>query len=146
MKSAECTLKRIVALSGNKVPLKRGSIVGPVSTHPKLGDVVEVEWDFGGIQKITPRSLITKREADALEEKLYAEEYVKQMASQEQWTEVERQVHDKMLHAAELINEAAALVSENKADNSAITEMYESCAPLMNALHNAGWDTSSLNS
>jgi hypothetical protein len=135
MKASQCTLKSVVALSGKVSPLKRGIIVGPVSTHPSLGEVVIVEWYDNNIQKITTRSLLTEYEADQFDEKTLAAE----AKLESEWSAVEAKVRAKVDAAAKLIGEAGKMA--NEVDR--VLAGMDIGSSLENAMKSAGWNTSS---
>ena len=138
MESKDCTMNRDVALAGGKVPLRRGTIVGPVSSHAQLGEVVVVEWkDSGQLQKVTPRSLLTESEAMAKEE----EWQVAAIQLEKDFDKVTKKVKAKMEEVASLVDEAAKLA---KAGGHDLYDMYEAVRPLLRAMDRAGWSTSSL--
>jgi len=135
MKASQLKLKTIVALTGKTAPLKRGVIVGPVSTHPSLGEVVVVEWYDNNIQKITTRSLLTEYEADQFDEKTLAAE----AKLEEEWNAVEDQVRGKVNAAAKLISEAAKIATDSGHN---LSEM-DCTGNLEDAMDEGGWNTSS---
>lgn len=135
MEAKDCTLKRHVALAGQKAPLPRGHIAGPVSVHPTAGEVVIVEWDNGQIQKVTLRSLLTTEEAMAKEVELNAAA----QKLEEEFSEVELKIKEKMVKAGKLISEAAKLA---ESVGQELPEMGVTGA-LQSAMDRAGWRTSS---
>jgi hypothetical protein len=135
MEAKDCTLKRHVALAGQKAPLQRGYIAGPVSLHPTAGEVVIVEWDNGQIQKVTLRSLLTTEEAMAKEVELEAAA----QKLEEEFSDVEKKIKEKLAKAGKLISEAAKLAESvgQELPEMGVTGVLES------AMDRAGWRTSS---
>lgn len=135
MEAKDCTLKRFVALAGQKSPLQRGHIVGPVSLHPTAGEVVIVEWDNGQIQKVTLRSILSNEEAMVRETELHAAA----AKLEEEFSDVEKKIKEKMVKAGKLISEAAKLA---ETVGQELPEMGVT-GPLEAAMDRAGWRTSS---
>lgn len=108
---------------------RAGTVIGPV---PKSPGMVMVEWDYpqGEITKVSASTLITEEEAEATKLKL-----------EDDFDSLQKQLHDKLQQAAELISEAAEQARKHGHD---LSEMYDTIDPLMDALDNAGWCSSSL--
>jgi hypothetical protein len=135
MEAKECTLKRRVALAGNTSPLQKGTIVGPVTPHPTAGEVVIVEWDNGQIQKVTLRSILTTEDAAVKEAELEAAA----AKLEDEFSEVEKKIKEKMTKAGKLIAEAAKLAESVGQELPDMDAAYT----LQSAMDKAGWRTSS---
>lgn len=106
-----------------------GTVIGPV---PKSPGMVMVEWDYpaGEITKVSVTTLMTEAEAEAAKAKL-----------EDDFEALQDQLRDKLQQAADLINEAQ---KEAQAHGHSLVDMYDATSPLMDALDEAGWRTSSL--
>jgi hypothetical protein len=137
LKNTDCTLGIVVALDQKTLPLQRGHIAGPVTTHPSAGEVVVVEWKNGTLQKVTLRSLILEEEANRIEAEL-------QLAKDKLEAEFEKtaeEVGKKLIAAAKLVREAAVIA--DKAGSDLTTDFYDATHELERAMDQAGWSTSS---
>lgn len=141
MSSHPFTRDTRVALKGESVPLQRGTVVG--AAKPTIGslnvplEAVVVEWDKGGVQKVTIRSIILETEAEAEEAKLTKEKE----KLEEEFDSAANQIQEKLAKAAKLISESASLAEGAGTD---LQSLYEETRPLMRALDDAGWSTSSM--
>jgi hypothetical protein len=135
MRKEDCLLDTIVALNATTAttaPLRRGKVVGFGAS-----EIVLVEWPGGTISKASMRNLLTEQEADIKEAKLLA----KEAELNREFNEASKQIKDKLTTASNLIIEASKLAAKNHTD---LQSMYDECRPLMQALDNAGWSTSSM--
>lgn len=137
LKDTDCTLGVVVALDQKTLPLKRGYIAGPATTHPSAGEVVIVEWKNGTLQKVTLRSLILEEEANRIEAELQS---AKDKLEAE-FDATSYEIAKKMKAAGKLVAEAAALAAKH--DATLIDEFHEFVDPLESAMSHAGWRTSS---
>lgn len=106
MNSKDCYLNRRVALLGNKAPLQKGSIVGSVTIHPTLGEVVPVQWDNGNLQNITLRSLLNETETSLKEADLAP---ASAATGGRKATATDKKVRAKLDQAHDLLEEACNL-------------------------------------
>ncbi len=107
----------------------RGEVVG---FNPKNGKLlVEQEnWRGTEVKEWDPATTLSEAEAN---EKLSKME--------EEYNAVAAQVAEKVAAAAALLNEASSIADKKGFD---LQSMYEEVRPLMRALDNAGWSTSSM--
>lgn len=145
LKNTDCVMGTAVALNERVLPLKRGHVAGPVTTHPTAGEVVIVEWpaNWGAntLQKVTLRSLLNEEDATKLEAELQIEAdaaKAKQDKLEAEFQQTAKEVSKKMKAAAKLIREASDLAGGNLQDN-----FYEATRELERAMDEAGWSTSS---
>jgi hypothetical protein len=137
MNPQDCKTNTRVAMISKTQPCPKGTIKSEVEKHPSHGQVVIVEWDHGNIQKMTLRSLITEKEGLAQDARIKAEEE----RLETEWEKAQSQVGAKLQEAANAVNEAARLA---KATGHELQEMYDATRPLMRAISNAGWNSSSM--
>lgn len=141
MSSHPFTAQVRVALKGESVPLQRGTVVG--AAKPQVGslnvplDSVIVEWDNGAVQKVTIRSLILESQVEAEEAKMMKENE----KLEEEFADLTTQIQEKLAQAAKLISESTSLAEEAGTD---LQSLYDETRPLMRALDDAGWSTSSM--
>jgi len=133
IKESDCKVGMRVAFAQRTFPCNKGKL----STLPERGIVI-VEWDSGNINKQSLSSLLTEAEGLERDIKLKAE----QEALEAEWVAVSVEIEKKIKEAAELINQASSLAKDK--GRSLSYDMYEEIYPLMSALDNAGWRTSSL--
>lgn len=114
----------------------KGEIIGigkcPMTGKPKYA----VKWDESWMNGLVPKEsyagdLMFEAEANALWSKLESE-----------FKAVENHIKDKLQVAARAIAEASEIASGAKMD---LSSMWEATRPLMNAMDEVGWRTSSLN-
>lgn len=137
MNADSCRMGTRVALVSKTQPCHKGTVKGEVEPHKTHGHVVIVEWDHGALQKVTLRSLITEAEGKDRDAQIKAEEE----RLEAEWSLAEEQVKAKLQEAANALNEAAALAKKAGHD---LLDMYDAAYPLMRAMDNAGWRSSSL--
>lgn len=148
LKNTDCTMGAKVALDQRLLPMKRGVVAGPVTTHPTAGEVVIVEWpaDWGAntLQKVTLRSLITDAEANKVEAELQVEAdklKAKQDKLNAEFEATSKEIAKKLKAAAKSITEAGNLA--DKAGKDLTTDFYDATRELERAMDGAGWSTSS---
>lgn len=137
MKTEQCIMDTRVFLTGTTLPLQSGKIAGPVTQHPSAGEVVVVEWSSGLMQKVTIRSLLTEPEADVKTSQMAEEAF----SLEQEWQQKASTIGDKMKIAAKLIKEADQLAHKSGHE---LMYLYDEVHPLMKALSDAGWSTSSM--
>lgn len=137
MNVADCKMHTRVAMVSKEQPCHKGTVKGEVEKHPTLNHVVIVEWDHGNLQKVSLRSLITEAEGKAQDTRIKAE----QERLESEWQKTEKQVAAKLQEAANAVNQAIELASKSGKE---LYEMYEEARPLMRALNDAGWNSSSM--
>ncbi len=135
MKVEDCTIGTVVYFVGGASP-RKAKIAGVTSKHPTAGDVVIVEWDGGGLDKVVIAKLLNEVDGKAEQDRLEAEA----QKLEEEFEKVQKACKDKLQKAAELINEAAKVAEAHGQD---LMDMYEAVRPLERAMDNAGWRTSS---
>lgn len=148
LKNTDCTIGAKVALDQRSLPMKRGVVAGPVTTHPTAGEVVIVEWpaDWGAatLQKVTLRSLITDEEADKIQVELQVEADKLKAAKQKleaEFEETSKKVSKKIRDAAKLIREASSLADKHGKDLQ--HDFRYVAGVLEDAMGDSGWSTSS---
>lgn len=137
MQLQDCKVGTRVALVSKTQPCNKGVVKSEPEAHKTHGHVAIVEWDSGSLQKVTLRSLLTEAEGVAQDARIKEETERLQRA----WEATELQVTQRLAQAAKLIDEATDLAQAAGKD---VNDMYEATRPLMRALDNAGWRTSSL--
>lgn len=141
LKNTDCTMGTVVGLDTKTLPVRLGTIAGPVTTHPTAGEVVIVEWasEWGAaqLQKVTLRSLITGEEANKLQVELQAAK----TKLEAEFQLVAKEVAKKLTAAAKLIEEAGVVAT--KAGRDLASDFYQETHQLENAMERAGWNTSS---
>lgn len=151
MNSDQCLINRQVALVGEKAPLRRGTIVGPVTPHPTLGDVVLVAWDDGISQKLTPRSLLTSEEADDKEAAYWHQKFQDRKPTTQTRpnvpavildAKIEQAIQDKLDKASKLILEADKLA---KKAGATLPELPNVVSYMLGTLYGVGWIVSGKN-
>ncbi len=103
---------------------RKGVVIGN-----KLSDgdqVVAVEWADGTLAKVNVNDIQTC------------------LSIEEEFKALQSQVGDKIAAAAELLNEANKLAGEAGYCLGDSYDFYEQVRPLLRAMDNAGWSTSSL--
>jgi hypothetical protein len=98
-----------------------------------------VEWDNGKYASASDPKRITKVKASDLMLEVDCKAKMDQLDAE--FSALEDKVRAKMQIAAGALAEAADLADENGEE---LIEMYEAVSPLMRAMDEAGWSTSSL--
>ncbi len=109
---------------------------GNVLSHDAASGLYLVEWDKAYYAKTTT---ITKEPASAL--KLLTVAQAEQSKLDAEFAEIESQCREKLAAAASLISEATAIANSK---HTSLQDMYEATSPLMRALDDAGWSSSSM--
>lgn len=114
--------------------------VGTVLAHTEgVLDVFHVvEFNYGQCAKLKPEDLVTEAEAKEIRARLNAE----QAKLDEEFTEVRKQIKDKLDQASALIEESAALAREHKKH---LDNLYPEISELYDTLSDIGWISSSTN-
>jgi len=136
MEVKDCIVGTRVAAIDKGQPCFKGTIKSDVEADKKLGHVVIVEWGNRHLQKVDIRELITEAEGFAQDEYVRSE----QNRLEREFEHAQFAVTVKMKEAADAINAAVKLAKEK---GSSLQDMYSAVVPLMDALDNAGWNTSS---
>jgi hypothetical protein len=136
MKASECTLKARVGFISGYGGVSRGSVIVEPTTLPNGQEVVVVEWDNGGIQKLGVSSLVPEAEIAAEEARAKAEKE----RLEAEFAVVAAKVKEKADAAAALINEAQELASTIGRE---ARYMNDACDNLQDALDSSGWYQSS---
>jgi hypothetical protein len=131
----DCKIGTRVALLGDSYPCKKGSIKSKPEAH-KLDLVVIVEWNDGCLQKIYTKNLVTEAEGVAEDIRICKE----RERLENEWQKTEATVRLKMQEAADAVDEASRLTRKAGKD---LSDMYDITSPLINAISDAGWSTSS---
>jgi predicted DsbA family dithiol-disulfide isomerase len=153
MNDNECTVGTRVGLISKTFPCSKGKIVGSVEQVGAHNTVI-VEWDNKQIQRITTRSLLSEKDAltqdqtlkeEALRakaERVRAEARAKKerLRLEQEFEQSRELIASKFVEAAKLVEEADKLA--RKAGKS-LYELDEA-QPLIDAMEEAGWDTSSI--
>lgn len=105
-------------------------VVKSIGEDGKLTCKWDSRWTEPNPSKHNARELMAEDEADAILSKLEAE--------YEAWA---GPIREKMKQAAELLAEADRLATKQKRN---LTEMHEVVGPLIRAMDDVGWQTSSL--
>ena len=135
LKPEQAIIGAVVYAVGNKGPLAKGKIAGPLdNTHGN--NLVIVEWDNGQLDKRQIKSLLSELDG-AIESKRLLDKAAK---LEQEFAEVEKACKDKLQKAAKLVREAAKLASDKDID---LQEMSEATGDLEYAMEEAGWRTSS---
>lgn len=104
--------------------------VKTVDTEGRLSVKWDDKWHNEKPVKLSPDALISEEEANQIRSKLEAEYEV--------WA---GPIREKMQQAGQLLAEAGELAAKQKKD---LAEMHEIISPLLEAMDDLGWSTSSL--
>lgn len=115
----------------------RGVVIADPTTDPLTGKGrVYVEWDrnywrHNKQEELSVDLLVSEEEGDAIIAQL-----------EKEFNELQDKVALKVKEAANLLSEAGAIAESGGRE---LSDMHEAIRPLLNAMDNAGWRTSSFN-
>lgn len=109
---------------------ERGEVVGENVKNGHVFVKWDSDWRKPNPSEADPSTLIPEAEADAKLSRL-----------EKEYSDLAKQIHEKVTAAAAMLNEASALAS---ASNLELSEMHDAVRPMMHALRNGGWRTSAL--
>lgn len=132
IKKEDCTVGKVVYLSGVYPPLSKGKIVGP----PNDKNLVIVEWEGGHLEKKDRSKLLDEKTGAAENQRLVDEKE----RLEKEFEQVEVECKNKLQQAANLIYEASKLAGSKGKE---LQDMYDAVSPLERAMDAAGWSTSS---
>jgi hypothetical protein len=130
--------KTRVAVKSTETPFLRGVVVGEASVFdPRVGETIIVEFDNGHVSKTAVKALLLEAEA-SVQERLVDDEK----------SRLERDYETARANIAVKIREAAAALTQAtklaELAGSELQDFYEEVRPLMRAMDEAGWSSSSL--
>jgi len=140
MEIQDCHLDMRIGSHEDFYPCFKGKIL---AIEARTNSVV-VEWDDTSIGRISvdqvmPEYLAVERD------NLFMENEAKQHSQWEKdYDHLRKSIGVKLSEAARLIEEASDLTSQAGSGRFTLSEFYDEVKPLMTALDNAGWQSSSL--